>query len=182
MGLRSRAGMTLLEILLTGMMMSVLFLGVTTAYVTVLKFLNTEKTAGGTNTLLALEQISRDINVANDAIVDAGGSEVMLRIDRNFPSTSQTTDDVWVIYRFIGNRLRWKTTAPGVVNPTSVSGANAELIPNLSVDNSSSFVLENPTNPLNLADGTVVQINLNTQEGGRSETFTTSVAAGAMSK
>lgn len=182
MKLTNQSGHTLVEIVIASMLIGVIFLLVTSLYVSALKFLKGEVASTDVSSLLALETMARNVSRANDGIVDAGGLQVKIRIDPNDPATATPADDQWVSYRFLdsgsGFRLRSRTVNPPNANPADVAASDPEVVRGLAVlagPGQSGFQLVNPT-----AQGasTVVQIRLVVPGAPNAEarTFLTSVS------
>ena len=177
--MRSQAGHTLTEILLASLLISLVFLIMTSLYVSSLKFLNGETTSPDMNSLLALETMTRDASVASDVSWDPSDtSQFKLRIDTNDPATARTDDDKWVSYRFINGALRTHTVNPPNAVAADVTAGDAEVAPGLSAlagANQSGFQLLNPTSQ---GTATVLQIQLVVAgaANAQSRTFLTSVA------
>lgn len=170
---QSQSGMTLMELLVAVLFLGGIFLTVTTVHISSLRLLQGQTNAAGLDPLLALEHISRNVTLANEAIVDgdvvAGGkSQLKLRIDPADPGTPGPADDNWIVYRFINGALRWKTVTP----PTAVTNVNAndpEVVPRLVL----STAAANPSS-FNLPSPNVVEIDV-TPAAGPESVITTSV-------
>lgn len=182
MKLQDQPGHTLVEIVIASMLIGMVFLMVTSLYVSSLKFLNSEVASPSVGSLLALETMARNVSLANEGIVDAGGLQVKIRIDANDPATATAADDKWVTYRFLdsgsGVRLRTRTVDPPNAVPADVTAADPEVVTGLTVlagAGQSGFQLINPTAQ---GSSTVVQIQMVVSGGPNAEpsTFLTSAA------
>ena len=175
--MKNQLGLTLIETLIAGLLLSGIFISVTSIYITVLKFIDSEIKAANIDTLIAVETMTRKINLANNVLVN-GGNQLKLEIDNGDPGTISTADDVWVKFGILGNSLRTKTEA---VPDGDVSIADPEVFPGLTVLDDSQFNLINPT-ASGLAN--VVNIRLTTEGGSppQPHTLITSAAAAQMSK
>lgn len=175
--LRSAKGMTLIETLIAGLLLSGIFIAVTSIYISTLKFIDSEIKAANIDTLIAMETMTRKINLAYNVVV-AGDKQLKVEIDPNDPATLSSADDVWIKFGIVANSLRTKTEA---LPDGDVTIADPEVFPDLKVLDDSKFNLINPT-----ASGrpNVVKIQLATEGGEppQPHTLITSAAAGAMSK
>lgn len=135
---RNTAGMTLIEILLSVAIMGIVIGAAATVYVSSVRMMNQLAAIERRNdVVLAAQFISMRIGTANLAKLDAANpmssSQLKLRIDcdQNFKmlnTPSDFSDDLWVKFRVIGNRLRWRTDA---VEAGDVGAGDPELIPGL---------------------------------------------------
>ena len=158
-------GLTLAELLIATFLMSVVFVGVTAAYISALKlFQKMQLNAGGEDTIstndqyIALEHVVRRARLANKVVLGESGNpfdsldltktyqQVKFRLDynpatlapNNSPTgtTSDTSDDQWVKYRFFQVsgvwKLLWKT---GTAEAGDVTASDPEVQPNLKVTN-----------------------------------------------
>jgi hypothetical protein len=155
---KAESGLTLVELLLVSILISVVFLGFTTAYVTAMKLLLALK-AGESQLygFAALERIVRTVNMGNQVkigtAVDANdGTQLKVRWDYTLNTflpngnpaigtTFNTADDNWVKFRFIGGRLRWRNDA---AETPDVSGSDPEVQDGLIIASGSFFTLPNP--------------------------------------
>ncbi|HTL69851.1 MAG TPA: hypothetical protein VL404_01025 [Candidatus Eisenbacteria bacterium] len=197
--IRRRAGLTLTEAILATLLLSVIFLGATSALVSAMALFNSlQNNRGRLDATIALEHMARKIALSNRVVVDQGGAQLKLRWDfatgtfalngAGAGTPSDLTDDTWVKYRIIGNQLRWRNDA---AESPDVGAGDPELEPGLTLQSGSIFTLVNPTgilegsaDPNVVGVPTVVEINLVAQSGTPASdvTLNTDVAAGAMTK
>ena len=106
---------TLFELLIAVLMISMVFAGTTSVYLSSLKFLKTAQQTDVTiNPSVSLETISKVISLGNDATLTNGGSQLNIRADYAMCSdftTSLTTpannsDDNYWHYMLIGGAVR----------------------------------------------------------------------------
>ena len=180
-GKRAHSGHTLAEMLAATAILGAIFVLVTSLYVSGLKFFNREVASPDLSALIAFETITRNVALANQAIVDAGGMQLKLRIDRNALGTPDSSDDTWVCYGFLagpsrvqfgplGNpslsgQLRFHEYGPPGAVPADVTHADEEVIAGLKIlkdAGQSCFVLENPTGQ---GGPTIVNVQLVVSEG-----------------
>ncbi len=183
---KKQNGITLTELLIAGILLSVVFVAATSLYVSALKFFKSQTASADVNSLIALEHISRNIKKANDVAISGGGSQLKLRIEGSDPATQSVLDDQWVVYGVVSGKLYWKApyavTGDGAASTaTDVTNTDPELVPGLTISSAIPFSLTNPS-----AQGVtnIVQIVLVTTEGNPSKdnTITTSVMIGSKSK
>lgn len=179
----NQKGFTLTEILIVTVVLGVIFLGVTSLQVSSLSMLRAQMNAPDVNAVMAFEQIIRDAKEATDvAVTDAagtavgvgvGGTQLKLNFDTGNPPNASLADDQWVVYGFIGGRLRWKTpfaaTGRAIAAP-NITAADPEVVPGLVVLGTSQF---SPTNPSGAGAATFINIDLAIQ--GVSRTLSSSV-------
>ncbi len=184
MNRQSQSGMTLVELLIAGLLLSGIFLAVTTVHISSLKLLRGQENAAGLDPLIALEHISRNVTVANEVFVDngtgvPGTTQLKLRIDRGDPGTTVLTDDEWVIYRFINGGLFWRTVIGGgaaAAPNIAVGGAGvAEVVPGLALSTA-------PLSSFNLTSTNVIKIDLRPAVDRPEPVITTSVMLGQRSR
>jgi hypothetical protein len=196
---RGRAGLTLTEAILATLLLSVIFLGATSALVSSMALFNSiRNNQGRLDATIALEHMARKVALANKIVVDQGGSQLKIRWDyaigtfalngAGAGTPDNPADDTWVKYRIIGNSLRWRNDA---AEAPDVAAGDPELMPGLTLSGGSIFTLVNPTgilegsaDPNVVGVPTVVEINLVAQSGTPASdvTLNTDVAAGAMTK
>ena len=195
---RGSRGFTLTEALLATLLLAVIFLGATSAFVSAMAlFNNMQNNQGHLDAYIVTEHMVRKVTLANRVVVDQGGEQLKLRWDYalgTFALNGGTgtaydlSDDTWVKYRIIGNRLRWRSDA---AEAPDVSAGDPEVQSGLVLDAGSLFTLINPTgilegsaDPNIVGVGTVVDINLIAESGNPPAPFTlnTDVTAGAMTK
>ena len=179
----NRNAFTLMEILISTMLISLVFGAATSVYVTGLKFLQTAQTNDVTTLpAVSLEGISKAISQSNLATVNnVPNSQLDLRADyscsSNFATSlatpSNNTDDQFWHYRFINSALRF--VCDGTAG-TNISGSDPILIPSVNTG-ASSF---SPINPSAQGLATVIQIHLVTTTPA--QTLDTNVAVGAEPK
>ncbi len=155
-GLRQETGFTLIELVLTIIIVTVIFMGVGSIYSTALKNFVAQMRDPSVNATIAFERITRDINIANDVVLGAQPDQISLLVDNQDPATASTADDVWVTYRFLGTSLVTRTSA---AQPSSnLTAADPEVVPGLSV--SGNFSLLNPS-----AVGSNIVVNVSLTSG-----------------
>lgn len=185
--LKDQSGSTLVEVMVAGFLISMVFLIIATVYVTSLKFLRGEQTSPELSAVLALETIKRNASIANDVAVDPAGAWLQLRMETSDPATATTADDRWITYGFVASegstRLRANTTNPAGATAVNVTATSPEVVANLVVLPASTFTVTNPTAIQNPADpspgvATVVNISLTLPSGasGNIQTLTASAA------
>lgn len=147
-----RAGLTIMELLIAAALVSVVFLGSTVMFVSGYKaFRRMELKEKEINAFLAMEHMARRIGLGNEATIDLGGGQIKVRWDYSDYKTplgsppngtpADFSDDTYLKYRFIGNRLRYRIDASFSGN---VGASDPEVITGLDVHLSSSFVLDDP--------------------------------------
>ena len=183
-------GVTLVELTVATLLLSTVFLGAASLYVSGLKFINgAQADTSQVESTTAAEEITKRISLANygyigDYFNGNSGRSLFLRGDyklgtyvpNNTPE--DLSDDTWVKFRFIGGNLHWRrdTAANALVN---VSSADPALLSNLQTG-SSYFMIPDPTTEGNK---TVIRIRLATQHGpGNVELLLTDAHFGAMAK
>ena len=183
------SGHTLIEVLLASLLIGLIFLILTTLYVSGLKLFRGQLASPDNDFLVAFETIARKASLANEAIVDMNGYQVRLRIDSNDPATATANDDQWIGYRYFdiqtlqptngaeGAQIR--STPPKATSAeANVTSADAEVVPNLQFlgrPTQAPFSLVNPTSQ---GDPTVLKVLLVALEGANSppRTLSTNVA------
>lgn len=131
-----QSGMTLIEILIGTILLSVVFLAGISIYVSCLKiFAQAQSAATSTSTETQLIPIVKNIRQANYAFVSNGNTQLDIRVDldmcgdtRATPTPSNAADDSWWHYRFVGGALRYVCDNN---QNTSVSGSDAVLMQNM---------------------------------------------------
>ncbi len=185
MRIAANSGHTLAEILAATVVVGMIFVIVGTLYATSLRLLNSEVASRDVDSLLALETMSRNINLAEEAIVNGGGFQLQLRndpaVDPN-PATAGAADDRWVTYRFINGRLRTRAVNPPGAVPANVVDADPEVVGNVlnalvidSTAGQSGFALVNPT-AQNTATVVGIRLVVVGNPGEQNRTLTTRVA------
>ncbi len=183
-GLRKNKGFTIIELLLTTVLLTVIMASAISLYVAAQGFFNDLLTNSTlTSPAIAMETIVRKAQIANTIIYDGTNNQIKLRLDVNAASNpnrtpSDNTDDTWFKYRIIGSDLRWRTDS---TPDTDVSASDALFDANLVLRPGSVFNLINPSG---VATATVLNMVFITQLGTPSidTTLQTSVAVGAMPK
>ena len=135
-GPHASAGITLTELMISLLLVSVVFLAATTLQTSSVKFLRSRQTMDvATRPEIGVEQMVKMIQVANLVLVDEANREIDLRVDYDLCSstrvvpTATTADDNWWHYRFVAGGLY--TLCDGVQG-TNLDGAGETLvIPNL---------------------------------------------------
>ncbi len=135
---RFNRGMSLVELLLCVATMGIVAGAAATVYVSSFKMMNQLSTVERRNDLiLAVQFLSMRISSANLAKLDAASpmasSILKLRIDcdTNFrmrDTPNDYSDDMWMKFRIVDGRLRWRIDAAEAGDATAT---NAELIPGL---------------------------------------------------
>ncbi|GEM_PF-6411020 len=161
-------GFSLAELLVAGVILSVVFVAAASLHVTSLKFLENQQRSGNLSPLITLNYLSRSVKSANEVLISGTGKQLSVRIEGSDPPTVSTADDPWEVYGIIGGKLYWRTFAAGVT-PTDVTASDPELLFNLPLDTAnSSFTFVNPSTAVDATkagSAVVVNIKLVTQEG-----------------
>lgn len=201
MNLRGRAGVTLVEIMMAGLLLSVVFLGAASAYISALRFFNAlREKSGQVYSFYAVEHIARRARQANQIIVNSGGAanantgkHVKLRWDYSeagaaLNTPDNTADDTWVKYAVLENptgtwRLYWRTDSAATGAVTDAATTDPRLEESLLLQSGSVFNLASPSGP---AEGrrVILDIHLETVTGTPPQTLTvdTDVMTGAYEK
>ena len=188
--LSGRSGLTLVELVVAGVLFSVVFLAAASAHVTAAKFFESAKqNQGQVLGYAAMEHMTRKIGLANSAVVGNSGAELKIRWDYNqttfapLGTPKNYADDSWIKYRFVEGeggayKLEWAADDAQADDEGTVY---AELEPKLVLYEGSLFSLENPT-----ASGspTAVRLTLVSERGIPAVPFTlsTDVSLGASAK
>ena len=148
------SGYTLIELIIATLLVMVIFIASTALYVTGVKFFNSMSGANSNlDAFYAIEPMTRHINIGNFAVVT--GNDLSIRADyapdgvtcRNTPNNF--LDDTWFKYRFIGNRLRYRTDLVNAATPNNpgapVNGADPEVVAGLVINNTAAFSMQNPS-------------------------------------
>lgn len=182
---RIESGLTLAEVLIAVVLLGAVMVTASSFLTTSFRFFKVQNASPDANLFIAIEYITRSVKKANSvAVGDPGqlGPQLTLRVEKDAtdPPTASVTDDQWVVYRFIGGRLRTKSADASGAAP-EVAASDPEVVKGFLLSASSSFTLTNPT-----ASGSsiIVQVRLVTPGGGsgRAMDVTTSIIPGAMSK
>lgn len=201
MKLRLQRGVTLIEILMAGLLLSVVFLATTSAYIAALKFFGSVRDKSGQiYGFMGVEHIARRVELANEIIVNNGGvvninagKQIKMRWDYDALGTplntpSNVADDTWVKHRFIENpggsgvwKLYWRTDTAAAGPVADVTTADPQIEPQLTTNTNSTFTL---TSPSGLAEGqrTVLTIVLEAVIGPRTIPIRTDVNVGSKAK
>ena len=190
--MKRSSGVTLIEVMIATLLLSVIFLGAAAFYVTALKFLNNVRENGSqVYGLAALEHIAAKAQISNAVAIEDAGQTLKVRWDASFANgfftprntPSNYADDVWVKYKIIalgGGRFRldWAVETTQV---DSGGVAYQPLQPKFELVGGSSFALTNPTVS---GSATVLSIRLEGQRGVPAipMTLRTDVALGALAK
>ncbi|GEM_PF-2561047 len=196
--LKSSRGVTLVEIVIAVLLISVIFLGSTTVYVTALKFFNAVRDKSPqVYGFLAAETVVRKVAVASEAIVNDSGSsngastldadglnyvtgkQIKIRWDFTLAdwtplnTPSNTADDTWVKYKIIENpggsgTYRLYTRKDASVT-ADVTTADEEVDTLLTLGANSVFRLSSPSGNAEGA-ATTVDVHLETVGGSSSQT------------
>ncbi len=176
---RKDRGFTLVELLITTIILGVMMAASVSVYVAAQRFfnglLNNDERVFAP--ALAMESVLRRAQVANSVIFDGANNQIMLRIDPAL-TPDNFGDDVWVKYRVIANRLRWRQDA---TSAAIVTGGDPEVEAGLVLQGGSGFAMQNPTGA---GFDAVIQVTLVTQIGtpAVNTTLRTSVAVSTFSK
>ncbi len=188
----NETGLTLVELTIATLMLSTVFIGATSLYVSGIKFLNaTQADTSQVQNTAAAEELTRRISLANEAYVDDAGVQLRLRGDYQLGSytpnntPSDPSDDTWVKFRFIPanpnslSNLHWRTD-PATESVRNVTQLDPVLITGLRTG-FSFFSLANSTGQ---GQSNVVSMVLATQISGSSgtETLQTNASIGAKAK
>lgn len=172
--LRSVRGLTLLELMIAGTLLAVIFVAVTALQISSLGFLKGQMNAPDVNAAIAFEQMVRDVKRANDIAVSNGGQQLKLKVDTSTPADATLTGDRWIVYGFVSQKLHTKVYTTDATGPASsapnVTSSDSEVLSGLTVDPTSSFTLMDPT-----STGTSIQVKINfvVQAGGKTVSFVT---------
>lgn len=145
-----RKAITLMELLITTVLLAVVMLTCASVYVTANQFLDAqERRWQHLDSYLAMEHMARRIPLGNEVQVNVAQRWIKVRWD--YPGDSNqapngtplnTADDFWIKYGVVGNTLRWRLDQDVNIN---VSGADAEVQPGLFVDSAgTAFALTGP--------------------------------------
>lgn len=161
MKLRSVHGITLLELLIAGTLLGVIFVAAIAVQISSLGFLKGMMNAPDVNAAIAFEQMVRDVKRANDIAVSDAGQQLKLKIDTLEPADSTLTGDRWIVYGIVNSKLRWKkytteATGPASSAPSLTASDGEEVFSGLNVAATSSFTLIDPT-----TTGTSIQVKIN---------------------
>ena len=174
--LRKTNGITIIEILIASLLASVVFLAVASSYTSGLRLLALTRDAASLDPAMAMNAMSKNIALANQIVIDPSYKQLTLRLDyindgTGVPTTprytADTSDDFYVMYRFISGGLR---TAYGL-SARNINGTDPEVIPGLSVTDGS----------FSLFNLSPVAVTVSIQSGGRTLITTAAVRAGAAS-
>ena len=186
--LKNNGGITLVEILIASSLASVVFLAVASVYVSGLRLLNSTQDVNSLDPALAMNLMSKNIALANQVTVQSistAGDQLTLRLDYNnnagvptIPKfTADTSDDFYILYRFIGTALK---TRFGAATP-DVAAGDTEVIPGLTMT-AGSFTLYNPVDKDGNANGQSNAVTISIASNGRTLVTTTAVGAGRKSQ
>ncbi len=163
--LRLNKGVSLTELLLATILLSVIFLACISLYLSAMNFLKAQKDRWARiDSFLAMEHVARRIVLGNDILVNPAQKWVKVRWDYqgdyNVPNRTPENfaDDQWLKYGIIGNALRWRVDATSAAN---VTAGDAEVQAGLFVDATASFFLLN--NPPGPAGPPTVDVRLRTR-------------------
>ncbi|MBI2094582.1 MAG: prepilin-type N-terminal cleavage/methylation domain-containing protein [Candidatus Omnitrophica bacterium] len=201
---RRAGGVTLVEILVASLLVSLVFLAAATLYLTAMKFLKTASSgqAEGVNLdhRLAVAMIEDPVFAAN--LLDFGGEfqldavtkgyrQLKVRVDNPKFTLFNKAGDDWHVYGFVAEpdgthySLRgWKTT-PSMVpadpswRPPDAAAADPELVPGLLLDQNAAFIKIDPA-PSGRAR--IVRIQLLKDAANPQNSVWRDVAAEAMTK
>ncbi len=204
LNLRGSRGLTLIEILIAGLLLSVVFLASASAYITTLKFFNAvREKSGQIYAFMGMEHITRRVELANDIMVNDGGTanaetgkQLKMRWDYNADgvlngdTANDVSDDTWVKYRFIEEpvgsgtwRLFWRTDTAAAGSATDVANTDEQVETGLTLGASSTFALTSPSGNTQ-GQKTVLAVTLesNTGDPPKILTLQTNVLAGSKAK
>lgn len=159
--IRGKQGTTLVELLIAGALISLIFVGAGSAYITSLELLQKvrESSGGGpdisteTDAFIAVEHISKRARLANKVILGLDGADqqttlvaqqIKLRLDYNpstltpmsqpLGSTFNKTDDRWVKYAFFKvGEVRKLRWKLATTEGGDVSSSDPEVVPGLNL-------------------------------------------------
>ncbi len=188
----NESGLTLVELTIATLMLSTVFLGAASLYVSGIKFLNaTQADTSQVQNTAGAEELTKRISLANEAYIDGAGVQLRLKGDyrlgtyapNNTPS--DPSDDTWVKFRFIPygtaglSNLHWRAD-PASAPLQSVGSMDPVLITDLRTG-ASFFSLANPSGQ---GQSTVISVTMATQINGSSgtETLQTNASLGAKAK
>jgi Tfp pilus assembly protein PilV len=196
--LRSSRGVTLVEILMAGLLLSVVFLACASAYITTLKFFNAvREKSGQLYTFIGMEHVARRVELANDILVNDGGvanagtgKQVKMRWDCAETGAANNTannvaDDTWVKYRIIEDpsgsdpsgsgtwKLFWRTESAAGGAATDVANSDPQVETALKLGSNSTFLLTSPSGNA-VGQKTVLAITLESSVGEPPKTLTLS--------
>jgi Tfp pilus assembly protein PilV len=201
--LRSSRGVTLIEVLMAGLLLSVVFLACASAYISTLKFFNAlREKSGQLYAFIGMEHVARRAELANDVMVNDGGvanaetgRQLKMRWDYTEDGAPKNTantvsDDTWVKYRIIEEpsgsgtwRLFWRTDTAAAGAAADVATSDTQVESALTLGPASTFVL---TSPSGNTEGrkTVLAITLESRVGNPPKTLTlnTDVLVGSKAK
>lgn len=176
-----KQGFTLAELLVALVLVSMVFLGAISLYATGLKFLAARQAVDvSVSPTVSLEQIVRNISIANTANLTNGDSQLNLRLDFTcagvaLGSPGNTGDDSWWHYRFIASKLR--VLCDNVPGTTVSAGAGpTDLLDNVNIS-ASAFSIINPS-----ASGADTVVSIHLVSTDPAITIDTEAALGAASK
>ena len=150
--LRRENGVSLTELMIATILLSVVFLACISLYVSAMNFFKAQKDRWARiDSFLAMEHMTRRIVLGNDILLNPGQKWVKVRWDYtgDYFTPNRTpnnyADDQWLKYGIVGNTLRWRVDATPDAN---VSGSDPEVQAGLFVDTAGSFfLLNNPGGP-----------------------------------
>ncbi len=176
--LRKNDGITLIEILIASLLVSVVFLAVASSYTSGLRLLASTRDSTLLDPAMAMNAMSKNTALANQIAINPSEKRLTLRLDYNHTNgvpttpkyTADTSDDFYIMYQFVAGGIH---TDYGSA-PSTVDGNDPEVIPGLATANGN-FAFFNPL----VADNSNA-VTISFESGGR--TLNTTVAAGASAK
>ena len=189
--IRNESGLTLVELTIATLMLSTVFLGAASLYVSGIKFLSAiQADTSQVQNTASMEELTKRISLANEAYVD---SDLQLRLKGDYKigtytpnnTPSDPSDDTWVKFRFIPSataglyNLHWRVDT--AANPAqNVTSSDPVLITDLQAG-TSFFSLVNPSKQ---GQSTVVTVTMATKIAGSGgiETVQTNASLGSKAK
>jgi len=127
--LRTQSGLTLVEILIATVLVSVILGSVAVSYATALKFFNTlpQKARSMAEANLAMEYVTRKIPLANQVVVSSLRQQMSMRWDFRLVGTTfvanntpaDFSDDMWIKFAFIAGQREGEVELWREFNPAS---------------------------------------------------------------
>ena len=135
--LKTQCGLTLVELLLASLLVSVILGSLAVAHITALKFFNAlpQKASGLKKANLAMESIARKIPLANQVVISGVRQRMSMRWDFSLSGTTfvpnytpeNFSDDTWIKYGFIAGQREGEVELWYELDPASPD-PNAPLV------------------------------------------------------
>jgi type II secretory pathway pseudopilin PulG len=192
----NRSGMTLIELVVCGFLMSGIFLVLGSMFVSSISMMGGNRTVASerVDAFMATEHIFRKISTGNSAVITQNGNQLNIRVDQSAAFAPRNTpqsvaDDTWISYGIVGGRLRWRADAvnplsPGVP-PFTVGAADPEVQPGLTVSANAFSIINPPVNYTPVAGETPRLVRVDLTAGGvysGNQRMVTEIALGAQTK